>query len=152
MAVAPAGTPNAGDVYVTVITGNSGYNQGQVLVYNPTGTLIGSPIQVYYGGHEVAVAPAGTPNAGDIYVTNSVGNSLNLTGGTVTVIGPNNSVINPGIALGYQSGPNAVAVSPVNGDIYVSDNFGATMISPSTGALTQLGTFSNNEWSWTGNR
>ena len=70
-------------------------------VFDPDGTLVAT-IAVGLGPTGVAVAPPGTPNAGQVYVTN--------TGdGTVTVIDPDGTV-SATIAVG--DGPTGVVVAP----------------------------------------
>ena len=98
MAVAPAGTPNAGDVYVTTWV-NDGHSPSQLLVFNSSGQSIHSPITVGDQAEGVAVAPAGTPNAGDVYVTSLTGGGTG-NGGTLTVLSPTNTVIGSPIQFG----------------------------------------------------
>jgi DNA-binding beta-propeller fold protein YncE len=117
VAVAPAGTPNAGDVYVTA-TVNNGNSPSVLLAFDSSGHSIQSPITVGYLSEGVAVAPAGTPNAGDVYVTSLTG-AGNGTGGTLTVVSPTNTVIGTPINFGSGNQPSGVAVSPLTGEVYL---------------------------------
>jgi YVTN family beta-propeller protein len=140
VAVAPAGTPNAGDVYVANI--NSA-DQGIVNVISPTNQILttinlnGGPPGAAIGPYGLAVAPAGTPNAGDIYVTLTNPASQNI----VNVISPTNQVLTF-LDLG-QGLPEGVAVSGGGanaGDVYVP-NFGSntvSVISPTNQILTTV--------------
>jgi len=92
LAVSPTGA-NAGDVYVT--------NASQVSVIDPTGTVIYT-IPIDGTPRDVAVAPAGVPNAGYVYVAAS--------GGVVYVIDPSSQSVVGGITIGFTL--NDIEVSP----------------------------------------
>ena len=86
-AIAPAGTPNAGTIYVSSYVTND--TVGTVSVIRPNGTK-GATITVGKSPCLPAVAPAGTPNAGTIYVPNgddtvSVIRPDGTKGATITV-------------------------------------------------------------------
>jgi hypothetical protein len=129
VAVSPTGT-FAGDVYV------SDGNLDTVSVIQPGGTVnaptftVIDTITVGLGPRGVAVAPVGSPNAGDVYVT---------TGSGVSVIGPSNTVTTVGIS-GTQGG---VAVTPGNGDIYVSFNVGSASAPPLIGGVSVISPSTN---------
>ena len=104
MAVSPTGA-NAGDVYVT--------NASSVSVIDPTGTVIYT-IPINGTPRDVAVAPAGVPNAGYVYVA--------TRGGAVYVIDPSSQSVVGDITIGFPL--NDIAVSPTGskaGYVYVTD-------------------------------
>ena len=107
MAVSPTGA-NAGDVYVTDASGHT------VSVIDPTGTVIYTiPINGTPSG--VAVAPAGVPDAGYVYVA--------TRGGTVYVIDPSSQSVVGNISVGPVV-LNGIAVSPTGskaGYVYLID-------------------------------
>ena len=118
LAVSPTGA-NAGDVYVT--------NASSVSVIDPTGTVIYTiPINASYGTPSgVAVAPAGVPDAGYVYVATS--------GGVVYVIDPSSQSVVGSTDVGFPL--NYIAVSPTGskaGYVYVTDTRDQTVfvISP----------------------
>jgi YVTN family beta-propeller protein len=154
VAVSPAGTPNAGDIYVTNFFGKSvsvidpttnqvittiavgtepaavavspqtgdvyvaNYGSNTVSVISPTNQLL-TTITGIGEPYRVAVSPAGTPNASDVYVTGTNQGANNFGSGEVSVISPTNQVITS-IDFGANTNPSAVAVSPQTGDVYVA--------------------------------
>nr|WP_293052296.1 YncE family protein [Mycobacterium sp.] len=119
MAVAPAGVPDAGDVFVT----NSGSDTVSVIGYNTahdTFSVVDTITVTAPTG--VAVAPAGVPDAGDVFVTNDV------SSGTVSVINPSTEqvfdTITVGSSHGFENEPQ-LAVIPAGftgaGDVYVAN-------------------------------
>lgn len=81
-AIAPAGTVQAGTIYVTTTAGAD--SAGSVLVVKPGGTRPSSTIPVGNNPCSAVVAPMGTPNAGTLYVADCGDN-------TVAIIAPGSS-------------------------------------------------------------
>ncbi len=158
--VAPAGAPNAGNIYVTdyqdyvhvfspantpissnINVGN--YEPGTMAVSPITGDVYVandsfqpfvqridtggnvSPIPVDYGTGGVAVAPTGTANAGDIYVTYT--QYLNNGVPSVGVINPATNAVTPIPVESPGTGSlGQLAVGP-NGDVYVIQSSGSML-------------------------
>jgi YVTN family beta-propeller protein len=80
VALAPAGTSNAGTLYIP----NHGGGSGNTVSVIAPGATTATSIKVGRGPLDALIAPAGTPNAGNIYVVNS-GNG---EGHTLSVIAP----------------------------------------------------------------
>ena len=84
LAVAPAGAPLAGTVYV-------GHAAGADLTAITADTFTVSSIRAGTRPSQLAVAPAGTPTAGTLYTTNFVDNTISVvppgrtTGDTIPV-------------------------------------------------------------------
>ncbi len=95
VAVAPAGIPNAGTVYVPTA------DDGTVLVVRPDGTP-GTPITVGRSMAQVRVAPSGTPNAGTVYLSAA-------SSGTVTIVRADGTPGTPITAGSYTVG---IAIAP----------------------------------------
>ena len=106
VAVSSAGT-YAGDVYVT----NQG--SGTVSVINPGNTIVATiPLATNADPYGVAVGSTGTIYAADL------GNS------TVSVIDPGTYAVTT-ISVGFE--PVGVAVSPITGDVYVTNSASGTL-------------------------
>ncbi|MGO9928391.1 MAG: PE PGRS family protein, partial [Mycobacterium sp.] len=104
-------SPTTGDVYVTNTGGST------VSVFDSTNAPL-NPISIDQGPQGVAVAPIGTTHPGDVYV--SYNDALHGNGPAVAVIDPAGPTT---ISLPSVSGqaPGTVAVSPITGDVYVTN-------------------------------
>ena len=140
VAVSPTGT-FAGDVYVT------NYSDSSVSVINPSGIVIATITGSFSTPEQVAVSPTGT-FAGDVYVANR-GN------GTVSVIQPGGTLTAPtftvlttvSVGVGGRPRPVGLAVSPITGDVYVTNSGsnkvsviqpGGTLTAPTFTVLTTI--------------
>ncbi|MGO9696070.1 MAG: hypothetical protein ACLPYO_20480 [Mycobacterium sp.] len=103
-------SPTTGDVYVTNNGGST------VSVYNSTNAPV-NPLTIDQGPEGVAVGPIGTTHAGDVYV--SYNNALNGNAPSVAVIDSPDTTI-PLASVSGQA-PGTVAVSPITGDVYVTN-------------------------------
>ena len=131
LAIQKAG-PYAGDLYVTAQT------SGKVVVMDPTDGHIVTTINGVTGATAIAIAPAGAPNAGTVYVTNGLSSP-----GKVFVIDPNTNQSVGSFTGTYcaplactAGNPNAIAVSS-DGTIWVPNSSGdSNMGIPVTQNLT----------------
>ena len=121
--IAPLGTPHAGSVYVcdegpASSGGEAGGEGSTVTEIRPDGTT--TMIAVGKGAGGVAIAPAGTPNAGTIYVAN-VG-SYAKPGNTISTVAPDGTTAT--LAVGTQPGLPVIAPkgTPNAGSVYVANN------------------------------
>jgi DNA-binding beta-propeller fold protein YncE len=104
---------------------------GTVSVIDPTTLAVAQPpsFDTYYYPGGVAVAPAGTPNAGDAYV--SYMNWYNNSMPSVAVYNPATHHVDTVIPVGplpsSQAQLGEVAVSPITGDVYVTTGLGDSL-------------------------
>ena len=125
LAVAPAGTPNAGTVYI--VNAGTTSAMGALSVVGPDASVASViPIGTTTLG-ALAIAPAGTPKAGTIYLANF--SSPGAPGHTVSVIGPGATTASA-IDVGIR--PDALAIAPAGtpnaGTVYVSNEGTATSL------------------------
>ncbi len=132
--VAPAGTPDAGTVYVTSLDGpdeQRAFRQGHtVSVIDPGATTVTAAIDVADGAAELAIAPAGTPNAGTLYVSG---------GHAVSVIDPGATGVATTIPVDGLAGNLAIAPdgTPNAGTVYLLSRDGTlSVIDPNTNTVT----------------
>ncbi len=125
--IAPAGSPNTGTVYVANYPADGG-NGNSLTAIKPDGTTSVLAAGVVVPGRGLPIAPAGTPNAGTVYVIN---NDWFGDGNTVTSIGPDGSTTST--TVGRDPGVFAFAGpgTPNAGTFYVHSSDGTvTAIKP----------------------
>ena len=132
--------PTDGDIYVT------SYDSNTVSEINPETNAV-TTITIPYGAGDTdgsTTAVAVSPTGSDVYV---VGTVLNTTPpedyeGMLWVINPNNNTVVDSINLGDTSINPAptVAVSPTDGDVYVTNAYSDTVseINPTTNTVTTI--------------
>jgi DNA-binding beta-propeller fold protein YncE len=139
IAVAPSGTTNAGDIYV--VDGGTGYvsvispDTNQVIHTIDLGTSQNTGLGIV--SQQIAIAPSGTPNAGDVYVVNTATTSSDS--GYISEIGTNNAVIGT-LANGDISSASSgsIVVNPANGDVYIANGTNVAVIDPTTHTVTEV--------------
>ena len=129
VAVAPAGVPDAGYVYVAT-------SGGVVYVIDPSSQSVVGSIVIGFTLNYIAVSPTGS-KAGYVYVTDTLDQ-------TVFVISPYDAQ-NPSTigAVSVGNGPGSLAISPTGanaGNVYVGNYLGSTVsvIDPSNTVSTFL--------------
>ena len=121
--MAPAGTPNAGTVYI--VNAGTTSAMGALSVVGPRPSVASViPISTTTLG-ALAIAPAGTPKAGTIYLGDSF-TSPGAPGHTVSVIGPGATTASA-IDVGIR--PDALAIAPAG-----TPNTGTTITTSATKA------------------
>ena len=113
--IAPAGTPNAGTVYLN--NQGASYDGKTVATIEPNGTT--SLIAVGSAPEHPVIAPAGTPNAGTVYVSNL--GSANADGNTVTAIATDGTTKTITVGKGPTPGVIAPAGTTNAGMVYISN-------------------------------
>jgi YVTN family beta-propeller protein len=111
---------NAAGTTVYVANESGGTGTGSLSVINTSTNAVTDTINNIGAPEDVAVSSTG-PDAGDIYVTTLIGDSP----GSLLVIDPALLTVSNTINVGIV--PVGVAVSPVTGDVYVTNEFSNTV-------------------------
>lgn len=104
--------------------------QNNILVYRPDGTLVRTLLSGLHGGHGLSISREGDDEF--LWVTNTDGNlpvvrKVSLTGETVLEIGRPQVAPYDNPDAGYL--PTEVEINPANGDIYIADGYGSSLLS-----------------------